>query len=105
MPALPNANYTGKSVAASASIVLVTGSVTPQMVLPPNSLRTGAHFFNDSNQTVSLAAHFSANTSFCTLRIPASSSMQVPLVPYWGPWAAIWQTVPTTGNLLVTEFT
>jgi hypothetical protein len=105
MPVLPAAVWNGNRFSSlSGSLVQVTGSVTPQLALPANNLRVGVYFYNDSNSTVSLAAGFTADTSRCTIRIPASSSLQVPLPPYWGPWAAIWQTSPTTGNLLVTEF-
>jgi hypothetical protein len=98
--------YVGDRLAASsASYRTVTGSVAPSQVLAADGGRFGIVFFNDSNQTVYLGYAAGSSgvsvTKFTTKVVAQSGFIQER--PYIGPVAVVWQTLPTTGSLLITE--
>lgn len=99
--------YYGDRVASSGSqITSVTGSVTGIVLLYRSPGRTGLTVFNDTNQTAYLAMASSASRAdHFTTKVAAQSSYELPQGRiYWGPVVATWQTAPTTGSLLVTEY-
>jgi hypothetical protein len=102
-------SYLGDHFAgSSASFFFTTGSTTPLLILVANPYRTGVSFFNDTNQTVyvgfcSGAANMNTTTRFTT-KLAAQSGEDIPGDKvYTGPVSVVWQTLPSTGSLVVTE--
>lgn len=89
--------------AASGSISAITGSIVGVVALYPNNERVGMSFFNDTNQSVYIAySHSASITTRFTAKLTTQTLFE-PVEKYHGVVTAVWQTVPTTGSLLVTE--
>lgn len=75
--------------------------------MPNNPQRTGFTMFNDSNQTAYFGYCAQGNmntTNKFTGKIASQTQYDCPQErPYFGPVSVVWQSLPTTGSLNITE--
>lgn len=96
----------------SGSFVAATGTLAPAEVLGESFQRTGLHIYNDTNQTVYVG--FCPYTANANGRVNTTTRFTTKIVSqaewdldtdkvYYGPVSVIWQTLPSTGSVLITE--
>ena len=99
-------SFTGDRIAwSSSSLTVVTGSVAGSVVLGHSQDRAGLKFFNNSNQDVLIGYHgaeFVVSPSRHCRRITSASFVEEPK-PWTGKVSVVWNTIPSTGSLFITE--
>lgn len=89
-------------------MTVVTGSLASSLVVPVSPSRFALMFENNTTTAV-LVGFVSASSAGSTVtparynkRIASGSNWE-PSKPYYGPVSVVWDVIPTTGSLIITE--